>query len=169
MKYKKCERRRKSSVNQFHEKNPFLKNALLSEWIYKLWVNYATSILHMNVHKKLVSIVNNYYVVFMGMPFTESDWIFNFQSVSVKFTPLYRGHDFYRKWLNFLCWISASFCKTHLIIWWCMNFTESDWNSGNTVATISASFCKIHALYIRSEFYRKWLKFYSVTRSKLFN
>ena len=106
---------------------------------------------------------------FMGMPFTESDWIFNFQSVSVKFTPLYRGHDFYRKWLNFLCWISASFCKTHLIIWWCMNFTESDWNSGNTVATISASFCKIHALYIRSEFYRKWLKFYSVTRSKLFN
>ena len=105
----------------------------------------------------------------MGMPFTESDWIFNFQSVSVKFTPLYRGHDFYRKWLNFLCWISASFCKTHLIIWWCMNFTESDWNSGNTVATISASFCKIHALYIRSEFYRKWLKIYSVTRSKLFN
>ena len=109
------------------------------------------------------------YLESMGMPFTESDWIFNFQSVSVKFTPLYRGHDFYRKWLNFLCWISASFCKTHLIIWWCMNFTESDWNSGNTVATISASFCKIHALYIRSEFYRKWLKFYSVTRSKLFN
>ena len=66
----------------------------------------------------------NSHLYIEGMTYTESGWIFcvDFQPVSVQII---------------------------LLVWLCMNYTESDWKSGNTVATISVSFCISHAFYIK--------------------
>ena len=65
----------------------------------------------------------------MGSFFTESDWNFeNFQSVSVKFTPLYRGHDFYRKWLKMSFF--SDFLYNSLPYIEGMTFTETGWKFG---------------------------------------